>query len=78
MMCPKCCGLTKVTNGRENAAGYFKRRRECLKCGERFSTVETQITDRTIKVCCPDCAKYLGVSKFLTLAEARRVKVELA
>jgi transcriptional repressor NrdR len=43
MHCPFCSHLeTKVTDSRLAADGtQIRRRRECLKCGERFTTFET-------------------------------------
>jgi transcriptional repressor NrdR len=43
MHCPFCSHVeTKVTDSRLAAEGaQIRRRRECLKCGERFSTFET-------------------------------------
>jgi len=42
MKCPACRkGDTQVIDSRESEAGdLVRRRRECLKCGHRFSTVE--------------------------------------
>ncbi len=42
MKCPVCYNKdTKVINSRANADGFcVRRRRECLKCGFRFSTFE--------------------------------------
>jgi transcriptional repressor NrdR len=40
MLCPYCtAGETKVTNKRD-AGSVTRRRRECLKCGKRFTTYE--------------------------------------
>ena len=40
MQCPYCSHKkTKVTNKRESPQG-IRRRRECLKCGKRFTTYE--------------------------------------
>ena len=40
MQCPYCCTLeTKVIDKRDNA-NITRRRRECLKCGKRFTTYE--------------------------------------
>ena len=39
MNCPKCKGESKVFDSRATAQGV-RRRRECLKCSERFSTIE--------------------------------------
>ncbi len=44
--CPGCLKYTetKVTNGRKQKNGNgFRRRRECLNCGERYSTVEVLV-----------------------------------
>ena len=43
MHCPYCQNPeTKVVDTRINEDGHsIKRRRECLKCGRRFTTVET-------------------------------------
>ena len=43
MNCPKCASTeTKVVDSRSTTepAGNIRRRRECLDCGHRFSTVE--------------------------------------
>lgn len=41
MLCPYCANTeTKVTDKRD-AGNATRRRRECLKCGKRFSTRET-------------------------------------
>jgi len=37
--CEKCNGITKTIDSRCNN-GKVKRRRECLKCGYRFTTYE--------------------------------------
>lgn len=39
MNCPNCGGMTKVLDSRPNEDST-KRRRECLDCKQRFSTVE--------------------------------------
>jgi len=53
MHCPFCSHLeTKVTDSRLTADGtQIRRRRECLKCGERFTTFETAelVMPRVIK-----------------------------
>ena len=41
--CPHCNKYTetRVTNGRKQVSlNGFRRRRECLGCGERYSTIE--------------------------------------
>jgi transcriptional repressor NrdR len=42
MKCPECCNFEdKVVETRESKEGnYIRRRRECLKCGKRFTTYE--------------------------------------
>jgi len=42
MRCPKCAGVDdKVVDSRSNRNGLLiRRRRECLKCGARFTTYE--------------------------------------
>lgn len=41
MECPYCHHLeTKVTDSRDTGAYSIRRRRECLKCGKRFTTYE--------------------------------------
>lgn len=43
MLCPKCSEETNVTDSRP--AGYgVRRRRKCVKCGYRMTTVEVAIT----------------------------------
>lgn len=43
MICPKCnSGLVQCVDSRPNK-DYTRRRRVCVKCGERFSTVEITV-----------------------------------
>jgi transcriptional regulator NrdR family protein len=42
MTCPKCYGMTAVKDSRERE-GKVYRRRECINCGNRFSTHEIPI-----------------------------------
>lgn len=42
MLCPMCNGQTKVTNSRPED-DCVNRRRECLDCHYRFSTVEVDV-----------------------------------
>lgn len=50
MQCPVCKKETKVIDSRVAADGWsVRRRRECEKCGERFSTIEEmELLDITI------------------------------
>ncbi|MBI4142660.1 transcriptional repressor NrdR [Candidatus Uhrbacteria bacterium] len=50
MMCPKCHRDTKVTDSRTSSEGMIiRRRRECVRCGFRFSTIEeVAILDLTV------------------------------
>ncbi len=42
MLCPFCKhDGTKVTDSRESSEDTIRRRRECLECGERFTTYES-------------------------------------
>jgi transcriptional regulator NrdR family protein len=43
MNCNKCKAKTKVIDKR-NTKTYTRRRRECLKCGQRFTTTEVLAT----------------------------------
>lgn len=44
MQCPYCQGTrSKVVDTTKEARGGIRRRRECLDCGERFSTLERPI-----------------------------------
>ena len=44
MHCPYCQhDKSKVVDTTKDAPGGIRRRRECLKCGERFSTLERAI-----------------------------------
>lgn len=45
MTCPICEGATKVINSRTNSESV-RRRRECVDCGYRFSTLELDIDMR--------------------------------
>ena len=43
MKCPKCNEETSVTDSRNHQEGTeTKRRRECLKCKHRFTTIEKE------------------------------------
>lgn len=50
MICPACKTETKVVDSRVAADGFsVRRRRECDKCGERFSTIEEmELLDITV------------------------------
>jgi len=50
MLCPTCKTETKVVDSRVAQDGFsVRRRRECDKCGERFSTVEEmELLDITV------------------------------
>ena len=41
--CPKCLGKTMVIQTRENIKGETKRRRLCIECKFRYSTIELLI-----------------------------------
>ncbi len=41
MHCPFCLSTDTKVNDKRDADGITRRRRECLKCGKRFSTRET-------------------------------------
>ena len=41
MNCTKCEGKSKVIDSRVKSMGVY-RRRECLACGHRFSTIELE------------------------------------
>ena len=43
MECPKCGDSTKVIDSRTKSEGKY-RRRECLSCFSRFSTIKERIT----------------------------------
>ena len=49
MKCIKCGGKTKIIDSRHNKPDEVRRRRECLKCGYRFSTYETVIKKKDDK-----------------------------
>jgi transcriptional repressor NrdR len=38
--CPNCKGKTDVIDSRINPKKQIRRRRKCMKCGYRFSTIE--------------------------------------
>ncbi|MEE2880522.1 MAG: transcriptional regulator NrdR [Chloroflexota bacterium] len=53
MRCPSCeYSISKVTNSRE-AEGSVRRRRECRRCGVRFTTYE-RIQSSTLIICKQD------------------------
>ncbi len=44
MKCPYCLGTqTRVIDTREDNAGNVRRRRRCLTCGKRFTTIERAV-----------------------------------
>jgi transcriptional regulator NrdR family protein len=45
MKCAKCNGKTSVSNSRMSKLGNVRRRRDCAKCGERFTTYEVDMMD---------------------------------
>lgn len=47
MKCVVCGGNTRITDTYVNKAGYKTRRRLCLVCGEKKSTVEIYVPDGT-------------------------------
>lgn len=48
MNCPKCRSNSKVLESRLTDGGV-RRRRECLKCGTRFATIEACVTKKAAK-----------------------------
>lgn len=40
MYCPDCWGKLRVVDTREQENGDIKRRRLCLECGRRYTTIE--------------------------------------
>lgn len=58
MLCPICNSDTKVTDTRPTHEGHrIRRRRECFKCHERFTTSEIIIADKM---------NTLGISKHIS------------
>lgn len=45
-VCPKCGGATAVIETRGTSDELVRRRRKCVCCGYRFSTVETFVMSR--------------------------------
>lgn len=52
MRCPKCSSLEdRVVDSRvQREGGTIRRRRECLKCGHRYSTIETILREGLVVV----------------------------
>jgi transcriptional repressor NrdR len=52
MRCPKCTSIEdKVTDSRISKEGNtIRRRRECLECGNRFTTTETLVLDGMVVI----------------------------
>ncbi len=51
MKCPYCNSLsTKVIDTRRDSQGYIRRRRECLDCDSRFSTIERPVITNPLVV----------------------------
>ncbi|MHB1700472.1 MAG: NrdR family transcriptional regulator [Acidobacteriaceae bacterium] len=48
MECPRCGAETKVINSRQMPL-YVRRRRMCLECGHRFSTIEVSRDEAVIR-----------------------------
>ena len=53
MICPKCGADTIVVDSRRSDAN-IKRRRKCLRCGNRFSTMEIDLDVYTALSAAPD------------------------
>lgn len=49
MLCPDCGEQTKILQTRLMSGGSVKRRRECLDCEKRFTSVETCLTVPALK-----------------------------
>lgn len=47
MTCPKCGNKAIVIDSRTYATGEVRRRRECTRCGFRFSTLEAVVKFET-------------------------------
>jgi transcriptional regulator NrdR family protein len=45
MKCGACNGKTSVSNSRMSKLGNVRRRRDCSKCGERFTTYEVDMME---------------------------------
>ena len=46
MRCPTCDGESIVKDSRPRPDGGIRRRRECVMCGERWTTVELPVLAR--------------------------------
>jgi len=44
--CPKCGGFTRITDSRCRTPSTTNRRRECVKCNHRVSTIERIFEER--------------------------------
>lgn len=51
MKCIKCKGDTKVTDSRTVAKNACRRRRICVKCGFRYTTIEKLEKQKNMKIC---------------------------
>lgn len=72
MLCPKCSEETNVTDSRPTGYGV-RRRRKCVKCGHRISTVEICVTDDEKR---RPLAQFAVVNKY-ELADAIRGALEI-
>lgn len=72
MLCPKCSEETNVTDSRPTGYGV-RRRRKCVKCGYRISTVEIAITDDEKR---RPLAQFAVINK-IELAHAMRGALEI-
>ena len=68
--CKSCGGATRVIDSRPSEKG-INRRRECVKCGVRFSTVERDVDDLVEEI-----ARWLEELKRPKMAKALRVRFE--
>ena len=50
MICPKCKETTEVLETTQRAAPVTRRRRRCLTCTHRFTTIEVQIEAHRVAV----------------------------
>jgi transcriptional regulator NrdR family protein len=65
MKCGACNGKTSVSNSRMSKLGNVRRRRDCAKCGERFTTYEVDMMEFMIYL-----EEKLGEEAFAAIEES--------
>jgi transcriptional regulator NrdR family protein len=70
-ICDKCGHLSKVTDSRPTDRGRY-RRRVCIKCEHRWSTIEIRVSDYSVTLLDPKWARTVEQKLQALLQEVQR------